>query len=97
MCFIQNVTMLQYCLQEVNIYRIIVSLMVRPIFLKYFFWCDLPLLAVFIIIIVFLPSSSPSYSPSFEVNPGIKLTSKDHGSECEPLTLTTRPGSFPNG
>jgi hypothetical protein len=37
--------------------------------LKYFFflnifWCDLPLLAVFIIF-VFLPSSGPSYPSSF--------------------------------
>jgi hypothetical protein len=29
------------------------------------FWCDLPLLAVFIIIAVSLPSSGPSYPSSF--------------------------------
>ncbi len=30
------------------------------------------------------------------MNPGIEPTSKDHGSDCESLTFTTRPGSFPN-
>jgi hypothetical protein len=38
---------------------------VQRTFFKYFFWCDLPLLAVFIIFILFLPSSDPSYPSSF--------------------------------
>jgi hypothetical protein len=29
------------------------------------------------------------------MNLGIELTSKDHGSDCESLTFTTRPGSVP--
>jgi len=29
------------------------------------------------------------------VKPGFKLTSKDHGSERESSTLTTRPGASP--
>ncbi len=43
----------------------------------------------------FLPSSGPFYPSSFPANAGIELTSKDHGSDCESLTFTTRPGSFP--
>ncbi len=34
-------------------------------FLNIFFWCDLPHLAVFIIFVLFLPSSGPSYPSSF--------------------------------
>ncbi len=67
----------------------------QNIFLIIFFWCDLPRLAVFIIFVLFLPSSGPSYPSSFQVNPGIEHTSEDHGSDCESLTFTTRPGSFP--
>ncbi len=36
-----------------------------------------------------------SYPSSFKVNPGIEPTSKDHGSDCESSTFTTRPGIFP--
>jgi hypothetical protein len=44
----------------------------------------------------FLPSSGPFYPYSFQTNSGIELTSKDHGSDCESSTITTRPGSFPS-
>ncbi len=64
------------------------------IFFQIYFWCDLPLLAVFIIFCSFLLSSGQFYPSSFQANPGIELMSKDHGSDCESSTFTTIPGSF---
>ncbi len=43
----------------------------------------------------FLPSSGQFYPSSFWAKPGIELTSKDHGSDCESSTFTARSGSFP--
>ncbi len=61
-----------------------------------FFWFDLPLLAVYIIFVLFLPSIGPSYPSSFQVNPGIEPTSEDHGSDCMSSMFPTRLGSFPD-
>ncbi len=60
-----------------------------------FFWCDLPHLAVFIIIVNFLPSSGPTFPSSFYEKPGFEPTSKDHGLDRESSAFTIRPGGFP--
>ncbi len=46
-------------------------------FFKVTIWCELPPLAFFIFIVVFLLSHGPSYSSGFQVNQGIKHTTKD--------------------
>jgi hypothetical protein len=43
----------------------------------------------------FLPSSGPSYPSSFQANPAIELTSKDHGSDCESSGSPLDQGASP--
>ncbi len=64
-------------------------------FLNIFFGVTCPFWLSLLFSFIFLPSSGSSYPSSFEANLGIEPTSKDHGSDCESFTFTTRPGSFP--
>ncbi len=61
--------------------------------LEYFYWCDLPHWAVFIIFVIYSAiKRSIFFSISLKVKSGFEPTSEDHGSDCEFSAFTTRPG-----